>query len=321
LTAALAIVPAVASLYGAIRIGQVDARVASAEKAEVGVVQANMSLMGKRRDRQEGLNRHMTLTRELERKGPLDLVVWSETSVTGAVPEEQAAIEYPIRFTRRLGVPAIFGAVLVRPVNDARRYALFNAALISDAEGAIRGRYDKTYLLAFGEYLPLGSWFPSLYEMSPNTGKFTPGQSLSALPFRDRKISVHICYEDVIPAFVNSMMRADPGDLLVNITNDAWFGDTTEPWIHLGLSQFRAIEHRRYLVRSTNSGVSAIIDPVGRVVTHTGTFRQEATRATIAWLSGRTPYELWGDAPWWILTALAVAAAFRPRTKGATAEG
>jgi apolipoprotein N-acyltransferase len=67
--------------------------------------------------------------------------------------------------------------------------------------------------------------------------------------------------------------------------------------------------------------VSAIIDPVGRVVTHTGTFRQEATRATIAWLSGRTPYELWGDAPWWILTALAVAAAFRPRTKGATAEG
>jgi apolipoprotein N-acyltransferase len=206
-------------------------------------------------------------------------------------------------------------------VNDARRYALFNAALISDAEGAIRGRYDKTYLLAFGEYLPLGSWFPSLYEMSPNTGKFTPGESLAALPYRDRKISVHICYEDVIPAFVNSMMRADPGDLLVNITNDAWFGDTTEPWIHLGLSRFRAIEHRRYLVRSTNSGGSAIIDPVGRVVTHTGTFRQEAARATIAWLSGRTPYELWGDAPWWILTALAVAAAFRPRTKGATAEG
>jgi apolipoprotein N-acyltransferase len=316
--AGLALVPVAAALYGWVRLRQVDADVARADKAEVGVVQANMSLMGKRKDRREGLRRHVALTQELTTKGPLDLVVWSETSVTGAVDEDAAAQEYPARFTRSLGVPAIFGAVLVRDVPDSRRYVLFNSALLSDAQGEIRGRYDKTYLLAFGEYLPLGETFPVLYDWSPNTGKFAQGRSLEALPLGKHRVSVHICYEDVIPAFVNSMMRHDPAHLLVNITNDAWFGDSTEPWIHLALSKFRAIEQRRYLVRSTNSGVSAIVDPVGRVVTHTGTFRQEAARAAIAWLDGGTPYRLWGDAPWWLATvAISVMSFVRPRRKAA----
>lgn len=296
---ALFAIPLVSALYGAIRISQVDSAVARAPKAQVGVVQANMSLEGKRRDREEGLLRHLSLTHELVSQGPLDLAVWSETSVMGAVLEEDAGREYPRRFTRAVGVPLIFGAVLVREVPDQRRYVLFNSALMTDREGEIRGRFDKTFLLAFGEFLPFGDSFPVLYDWSPNSGKFTPGTSLSALPLGNHRVTVHICYEDVVPSFLNKMMRADPGDLLVNITNDAWFGDSTEPWIHLALSKFRAIEQRRYLVRSTNSGVSAIIDPVGRVVGHTGTFRQEAMRGEVAWMTGGTPYRLWADGPWW----------------------
>src|ERR1041385_6942176 len=263
--ALLAAVPVLAAIYGVVRISSIDKQVAAAPKSEVGVVQANMSLMGKRHDKQEGLRRHLELTRKLESEGPLDLVVWSETSVMSSVPEDLAALEYPRRFTRSLGVPAIFGAVLYKPVNDERGYVLYNSALISDRAGEIRGRYDKTYLLAFGEFIPFGDSFPVLYEWSPNTGRFTPGKSLAALPLDGHKVSVHICYEDVEPAFINKMMRADPADLLVNITNDAWFGDSTEPWIHLALSKFRAIEQRRFLARSTNSGVSAIVDPAGRV--------------------------------------------------------
>lgn len=313
---ALLAVPALAAAYGAVRIGQVDAATRAAPKGQVGVVQANMSLQGKRRDREEGLRRHMTLTRELQAQGPLDLVVWSETSVVGAVVEEEAATAYPRRFTRSVGSPLVFGAVLVREVPDNRKYVLFNSALITDADGEIRGRFDKTFLLAFGEFLPFGDSFPVLYDWSPNSGKFTPGTSLSALPLGDHRVSVHICYEDVVPSFVNKMMRADPGDLLVNITNDAWFGDSTEPWIHLALSKFRAIEQRRFLVRSTNSGVSAIIDPVGRVVRHTGTFRQEATRAEIAWLRGRTLYSIWADWPWWSAAILVTWMAFRRPPRG-----
>lgn len=313
--AALLVLPVLSALYGAIRVPQVDARVRDGKKARVGLVQANMSLMGKRKDRAEGLHRHLTLTRQLQEEAPLDLVVWSETSVAGAVPEQLADLEYRRRFTEHLGVPAIFGAILYRDVSDAREYILFNSALISDREGQVVGRYDKTYLLAFGEYLPLGNAFPILYQWSPNSGHFSPGESLNAVPYDGHRVNVHICYEDVIPSFVNAMMRADPADLLVNITNDAWFGNTTEPWIHLALAKFRAIEHRRYLVRSTNSGISAIVDPVGRVVKHTDPFEQQAIAGDIAWLTAKTPYELWGDIPWWLATAASLACTFMRRRR------
>jgi apolipoprotein N-acyltransferase len=191
-------------------------------------------------------------------------------------------------------------------VPDERKYVLFNSALLADGAGEIRGRYDKTYLLAFGEYLPLGDSFPILYDWSPNTGKFTRGTSVESLHMGERRVNVHICYEDVIPAFVNMMMRADPAELLVNITNDAWFGDTTEPWIHLALSKFRAIEQRRFLARSTNSGISAIVDPVGRVEARTDAMKEQAVRGQVAWMSGRTPYNVLGDTPWWLATAAVV---------------
>ena len=319
IVAALAAIPLAAAIYGAIRISMVDKLVASAPKARVGLVQANMSLMGKRRNKAEGLLRHLELTRELTAEAPLDLVVWSETSVTAPLDEGLAEVVYPQQFTRALGIPAIFGGVLVRQVKDARRYVLFNSALLSNEKGELVGRYDKQYLLAFGEYLPFGDVFPVLYEMSPHSGKFTPGTTLKPLPLGEHEIATFICYEDIIPSFVNSIVRTGNPDLLVNITNDAWFGDTTEPWIHLALAKFRAIEHRRFLVRSTNSGVSAIVDPVGRVTANTGTFRAEAIAGEIAWLRPWTPFQLWSQLPWWLVTGGAAVAAFvrRPERKKA----
>jgi apolipoprotein N-acyltransferase len=290
--------------YGALRIHQVDALAAAAPKGRVGIVQANMGLMEKRLDRNEGLRRHVQLSEQLEREGPLDLLVWSETSVAGGVYEQDAEAIYRRLFTERLTTPTLFGALLMRDVSDARRRTLFNSALMSDGRGHITGRYDKHALLAFGEYLPLGSTFPILYEWSPNTGAFTPGDTLEALPLGSHRVSAHICYEDVLPSFVNDLVKTSDADLLVNITNDAWYGDTTQPWIHLALATFRAIEHRRYFVRSTNSGVSAFIDPVGRVLAHTQTFEKAALSHEIGYLNtGATPYELYGNAPWWACAA------------------
>ena len=104
----------------------------------------------------------------------------------------------------------------------------------------------------------------------------------------------------------------------MNITNDAWFGDTTEPWEHLALAKFRAIEHRRFLVRSTNSGVSAIIDPMGGVVSNTKTFVAEAQEGTVRWMRGRTVYEVVGDWPWWMLALAMGYASFRRRSPAST---
>jgi apolipoprotein N-acyltransferase len=127
------------------------------------------------------------------------------------------------------------------------------------------------------------------------------------------RVTPLICYEDILPRFTNDAVRhADP-ELLVNMTNDAWFGDTTEPWEHLALAQFRAVEHRRFLVRGTNSGVSAVVDPVGRVVKHTSTFKEETLSAPIHWMNPHTVYERIGDWPWLLVSVAVAIAAFRRR--------
>jgi apolipoprotein N-acyltransferase len=315
-----AVAPVLAAIYGAIRIPMVDARSAAADKLEVGLVQANMSLMGKRKNKREGLERHLRLTSELKQKAKLDLVVWSETSVMSAVLENEAEEALRGQFTRTLGVPALFGSVLVRPVEDARQYVLFNSALLTDKRGKLLGRLDKQFLLAFGEYLPFGETFPVLYEWSPHSGHFKAGdEHVRPLRFGEHEIAVVICYEDVLPGFVNALVRQGEPELLANLTNDAWFGDSTEPWIHLALAKFRAVEQRKFFVRSTNSGVSAFIDPVGRVISNTPTFQEAAQHATLRWLKGTTPYTLWGDGPWWLASLVSVVLAFRRKKSSASA--
>ncbi len=311
-------------LFGAIRTSMVKATVAAAPSVKVGYVQGNMGLMQKREDPGEGLRRHKRLSLDLKAKG-VDFVVWSESSVTFAVPEELATKKnfFRDRFAASLGMPTIFGAVLFRSGAEAHDEKWFNTAIATDARGEFTGRYDKQYLLAFGEYLPFSDWFPILHKWSPHSGRFSKGDSLDPvmLDIKGEKhpVSVLICYEDILPSFTNKAVAHANPELLVNMTNDAWFGDTLEPWQHLALAKFRAIEHRRYLVRSTNSGVSAIIDPMGGVVTNTKTFVADAQEGEIRWLRAHTVYEMIGDVPWWLASAAIVFAAFRRRRPAATA--
>ena len=126
-----------------------------------------------------------------------------------------------------------------------------------------------------------------------------------------------ICYEDIIPEFVNKLVETGNPDLLVNLTNDAWFGDSTEPWQHLALAKFRSVEHRMFLARVSNSGVSAIIDPNGRVVVQGETFKQQALIGDARYMRVETVYSIIGNAPWWIVSALMLLASFvrRPKKK------
>lgn len=310
---ALAAVTVLAGIYGLVRIPMVNAAVKQAPQARAGLVQANMSLYGKRHDLAEGLQRHLSLTRQLIEKEHIDFAVWSETSVMRPIEETTAQDAVPRAFSRSIGVPALVGTVLVRPVDDEREYIFFNSALSTDKAGAVTGRYDKTYLLAFGEYLPLGDTFPILYAWSPNSGHFSPGTLLEPLRIGPHEVSTNVCYEDLIPSFVNKMFRHHDAELIVNMTNDAWFGNTLEPWQHLALAKFRAVEQRRFLIRSTNSGISAFVDPTGKVLSHTGPFVEAALAHEISWLKGTTAYRIIGDTPWWLVTGFSLAAAFRKR--------
>ncbi len=304
-------------VYGWARIRSVDARMAASDAARVGIVQANMGLMQKRSNAAEGVQRHKELTAKLKAEKNIDFVVWSESSVMYTFPEAVADVMLKERVTGGLGLPAIFGAVVYRSSADRERDVLFNTSFSTDERGRTTARYDKQYLLMFGEYLPLAETFPVLHKISPHSGRFSPGKTLDPLLVAVRgqthKVSMLICYEDILPSFVRSAVRFAEPELLVNITNDAWFGDTAEPWQHLALAQLRAIEHRRFLVRSTNSGVSAVVDAAGRVVKKGGTFQVEALDAEIKWMKGQTVYGLVGDSPYYLMSATAFFLAFRRR--------
>jgi apolipoprotein N-acyltransferase len=114
---------------------------------------------------------------------------------------------------------------------------------------------------------------------------------------------------------VNGAVRAGDPDLIVNLTNDAWFGTSTEPAIHLALAKYRAVEHHRYLVRATNTGVSAWIDAAGRSRGETKLFQLVAQSGEIRWMRGKTVYEIVGDVPWWAATLVVFAMGFVERRK------
>lgn len=292
--------------YGLFRIHAVAESVRAAPKITVGVVQADMGLLEHWDDPIEGQRRHIDQSLDLERDVRPDLIIWPESAIAFFVPESTHNLQRSVLGAIR--TPVLFGGLSRRRVDGVGRD--YNTAFITDAAGDVRGTYDKQHLLAFGEYLPFADVFPQLYEISRNSGRFTPGDRLRALPFGRYRITTLICYEDVLPTFVRRAVAAEDPHLLVNVTNDAWFGDTHEPWVHLALAKLRAVEHHRYLIRATNSGVSAIVDPTGYVVTRSGTFDRENLHAEVAMLRGTTLYELLGDWPAYLSIAFVLFACF-----------
>ena len=121
-----------------------------------------------------------------------------------------------------------------------------------------------------------------------------------------------MCLEDILPGYVNQVMQSGAPELLVNLTNDVWFGDSAEPALHLALSKLRAVEHHRYLVRATNNGVSAVIDPVGRVIAQSASTGTETLLAEARFLRGKTGYQRWGDIPWYLFTLVIAGMAIVP---------
>jgi len=184
----------------------------------------------------------------------------------------------------------------------------FNSAILLDGDGRAAGHYDKVRLLAFGEYIPGIETFPWLRNLlPPGTGQFTAGRGPALLTLQGPGGQVWalgpvICYEDILPGFLRSLGKLHP-NLLVNLTSDSWFGADTEPWEHLALSVFASVELRVSMVRAVDSGVSALIDPNGRLLQKTyadDPYRNPRAEDGIVvaapWMAGgRTPYVAVGN--------------------------
>lgn len=281
--------------YGAIRVAHFDALEAQAPKMKIGMVQANVGGAERHLKPGEAQQRYVSMTRQLHEDGA-ELVVWPEGANSGVVRPNINVARQILGGTPQ---PMLFGGLRYdRDRHD--KVVPFNSAFISNAQGEILGTYDKTKLLAFGEYIPGGDWFPAIYELLPYTAHFGRGSTTAPLRLGDWNFGTYICYEDIIPRFVQKIMVPHEGErphVMVNITNDSWYGDTTEPPIHLALAIFRAVEHRRPLVRSTNTGISAFVSSTGRVVSQTKTYHQQTLMSEVPKMHGSTLYQHVGDWP------------------------
>jgi apolipoprotein N-acyltransferase len=225
---------------------------------------------------------------------------------------------------RGFTVPVILGLDTVKTdTGDA-----FNTALLLDRQGRVAGLYDKVRLLAFGEYIPGIDWFPWLARLLPiGSSRFVAGAGPAIISTKDKagrtwRMGPLICYEDLLPDFIRDTGTLHP-DVLVNLTSDQWFGAGSEPWEHLALSVFSTIELRVALVRAVNSGISAMIDPNGRLLEKTyanDPYRHPRPSDGILVSApkmpgGHTLYVAWGN--WFIygsLFAMLVMAAWAYRT-------
>jgi apolipoprotein N-acyltransferase len=273
---AAAVVLAAALTFGAVRMRQIDARIAHAPRLNIGLVQPNFAYTADGEFSREEALRELSALQEQSRllvRSGAQMVVWSEGSYPVALPRDLSADfppDSPAMIRRGFETPVIIGANTVEPGQEDA----FNSALLLDRSGRAVGRYDKVRLLAFGEYIPGVDLFPWLRNLLPaGTGRFHAGAGPQILPLntgQDRawRLGALICYEDLLPGYISDVGKLHP-NILVNLTSDQWFGANTEPWEHLALSVFSTIELRVALARSVNSGISALIDPNGRVLEKT----------------------------------------------------
>lgn len=306
--------------YGAWRTTAITPRLVGTQP--VALVQANLAVREKGNIKffEWNLQRYMDLTTPFATPGRL--IVWPETVFNDFIPADIGSVRNDNRIPFWAGgVNFLFGALTFTSQTEYH-----NSAVAILPDGTIPTPYHKRILMPFGEYTPLGDVFPFIKALNATAGDFTPGRDVTVFSFPRADgtgtygVAPLICYEDIVPELSRAAVQKGAA-VLVNITNDAWFGDTPASRQHHLIAAWRAIENRRYLLRSTNSGLTAVVDPLGRTIGELPTFADGVLESTIAPLDIVTPYTAWvGDRPWWILTVvtlICVGANQRRRPKGA----
>lgn len=241
-----------------------------------------------------------------------DLVAWPE-AVPNVLLEELDGYFGGIDAALRDRNATLLAGVLIRGDGDQ----VFNSMI---ALGGVPGRYDKRHLVPFGEYFPIPDWLrPIMDVMGLPYGDITSGAAArEPIEVRGQPLGMSICFEDVFGA--EFVAASEHASILVNATNDAWFARSSAAYQHLDIARMRALESGRWLVRATNTGISALIAPDGRLVARSQMYETQILRGEVTPREGRTPYARWRDAPlWWgsgaVIAALLTLRLRNPRVR------
>ena len=287
--------PAVATVLFLLLYGLNVSRPAPTSDAmfRVGVAQGGVdqSVKWNPSNQRETLKIYEELTRKAHDAGA-KLIVWPETAAPFFYGWEEELTQELDRIAFEAQTPLIFGAPWFDPENGGRFY---NSVFFLDAGAVPRGRYDKRRLVPFGEYIPLRSLLFFLDKLTKGSPEdFSTGKAPSMFPVNGVLVSSSVCYEATFPMLIRDEVLAG-ANVLVNVTNDAWFGDTVAPHQHLAMARIRSVEMRRPMLRAANSGISALIDSNGRITESEGLFRKGVVVGEVQPETKRTFYAKTGN--------------------------
>jgi apolipoprotein N-acyltransferase len=217
---------------------------------------------------------------------PSSFIIWPEAPAP-FYPSDAQFRGFVENIARTDHAYLLFGGVAY---SSAR--APLNSAFLLDPSGAMIGRYDKIKLVPFGEYVPNIFWWVN--RITKEAGDFAPGEHVVDFPVAGHQLGAFICYESAFPDLVRQF-AADGAQLLVNLSNDGYFGHTAAREQHLELVRMRAAENRRWILRATNDGITATVDPSGRVAYRAAPYQAMASEVTYNYASTTTIYTRYGD--------------------------
>ncbi len=276
---------------GTLRVGLIQASVPQEEKWSVGLAWRNVSW-------------HEDLSREAAAQGAT-LLIWPESSVPFYFDWTPAVAERLRSLARETHAYVLFG-------NDDREAPLTGervwvGAKLLDPEGRLTFRYHKMQLVPFGEYVPFARLLGALgvEKLVQEVGSFTPGAEAVVGTIGAHPFGLTICYEAIFPQLVRRF-TVGGAELLANITNDGWYGRTSAPYQHFAMARLRAVENGRSLARAANTGISALIDPRGRVLAGTQLFERRSLVGDVPLVRESTFYARHGDLFAWLCVAVTV---------------
>ena len=224
--------------------------------------------------------------------GGIDLVVWPESAIPFYFQDDP---KYASRIKRvAIGVKSFLVTGSPAYDNEGTSIKYRNSAYLLSPTGEVMGRTDKIHLVPFGEYVPLARLLPFVHKLVVGIGDFSPGKSTVPLYIDKGKIGVLVCFEGIFPELSRGYVRAG-SRLLVNITNDAWYGRSSAPYQHLSMTVFRAVENRVPFVRAANTGITAIIDSRGHIHGMTQLFKETYLTGEVRMGETETIYTRYGD--------------------------
>lgn len=229
---------------------------------------------------------------------PAELVVWPE--IPAPLVEDDPRL---VKLTREVTAGGHIW-LLTGMIGRARGEDVYNSAALFSPDGKQVSRYDKVHLVPFGEFVPW-PFGVIAHKVSSEVSDFVPGDRVVVSQVNGHGVAAFICYESVFPGFIRESV-ASGAELLVNPSNDGWFGKTAARFQHVEIVRMRAVENARWILRGTNDGVTAAIDPAGRLTQTLPGYREITARMAFDYGSGLTLYTRWGDWFQWICLALAL---------------